>query len=225
MPSRAYHSPRRQEQAERTRSDVLAAARELFVDPGYGATRLVDVAARAGVSVQTVYGVFGSKRGLLSALVDVAIAGDDRPVALPDRPFVAEVRALTGLRAKLERFAVHLVATHRSQADVVLALAAAATADPDAAAVHAEQGRARLRGMTMFAADLRATGEVSAELSAEAVADVLWLATDVRMWEWLVRTRRWSEQRFRRWFVDSTHGALTGADDDRHRGDAQPGRQ
>ena len=87
------------------------------------------------MAVQTVYAVFGTKRQLLSELVDRTIAGDDEPVALPDRQFVADIQALPDARAKLARYARHLAETHARQAQVMLALAGAATADPDAAAI------------------------------------------------------------------------------------------
>jgi AcrR family transcriptional regulator len=130
---RRYESAHRQEQARQTRRAILDAAAALFVEPGYAATPLTAVAAEAGVAIQTVYKVFGSKQALLSALVDVTVAGDDEPVALSDRQFVAEIRALSDARAKLDRYARHLVDTHARQAQVMLALAAAATADSEAA--------------------------------------------------------------------------------------------
>ena len=37
---------------------------------------------KAGVAIETVYKVFGSKKALLSALVDRTVAGDDEPVPL-----------------------------------------------------------------------------------------------------------------------------------------------
>ena len=138
---RRYESARRQEQARQTRRAILDAAGRLFVDPGYAATPLTAIAAEAGVAVQTVYAVFGSKRQLLSELVDVTVAGDDEPVALPDRPFVAEIRALPDPRAKLARYARHLAETHARQAEVMIALAGAATADADAAAHLAQERR------------------------------------------------------------------------------------
>src|SRR5205814_7273664 len=101
--------------------------------PGDAATPLTAIAAKSGVAIQTVYKIFGSKQALLSALVDVTAAGDDEPVALPDRPFVAEIQALTDARAKLERYARHLVEIHARMTQVTLALAAAATADAGAA--------------------------------------------------------------------------------------------
>ncbi|GGR13100.1 TetR family transcriptional regulator [Actinoplanes ianthinogenes] len=198
----------RQEQARQTRRAILSAAAELFVDPGYAATPLTAVAARAGVAIQTLYKVFGSKQALLSALVDVTIAGDDEPVALPDRDFVAEIRAASGLRAKLERYSRQIAEVQARQAQMMLALAAAATADPEAAAIWRKNEDDRRRGMLMFATDLLATGEVRPEHTVETVADVLWLAMDVRNYDWLVRRRGWSVDDFRRWYTDTVAAAL-----------------
>jgi TetR/AcrR family transcriptional regulator of autoinduction and epiphytic fitness len=205
---RAYTSTRRQEQARQTRRAILDAAARLFVDPGYAATRLTAVAAEAGVAVQTVYAVFGSKRQLLSELVDVTIAGDDAPVALPQRTFVAEVQALRGTRAKLTRYARHLAETQERQAQVMLALGGAATADADAAAVWRKNLEDRQRGMTMFAGDLLATGELRDGLTPDRIADILWLAMDVRNYDRLVRERGWTSEEFQQWYVDTVAGAI-----------------
>jgi AcrR family transcriptional regulator len=205
---RRYESTHRQEQARQTRRAILEAAAVLFVEPGYAATPLTAVATRAGVAIQTVYKIFGSKQALLSALVDVTVAGDDEPVALPDRPFVAEIAALTDGRAKLERYAHHLADTHARQAQVMLALAAAATADPDAAAIWRKNLDDRRHGMTMFAAEIASTGQLRPEHTIDSAADVLWLAMDVRNYDWLVRQRGWSPERFQRWYVDTVAAAL-----------------
>jgi AcrR family transcriptional regulator len=205
---RRYDSSRRQEQARQTRRAILAAAGRLFVDPGYAATPLTAVAAEAGVAIQTVYAAFGSKPQLLSALVDVTVAGDDAPVAVPDRPFVAEIRALADPRAKLARFARQLAVTHARQADVMVALAGAATADPDAAEIWQKNRAERRYGMAVFAAELVATGAVRAGHDVDSVADVLWLAMDVRNYDWLVRERGWPVERFERWYVDTVAGAV-----------------
>ncbi len=208
--NRRYVSPRRQEQARQTRRAILDAAAKLFVDPGYAATPLTTVAAEAGVAVQTVYAVFGSKRQLLSELVDVTLVGDDERLAMAERSFVADIRALNGLRPKLARYARHLAETHARQVHMILALASAATADADAAAIWRKNIEDRRRGMAMFAADLAATGEV--RVSLERAADVLWLAQDIRNYDWLVRERGWPVERFERWFVDGV-AAVLGAPD------------
>ena len=205
---RRYESAHRQEQARQTRQAILGAAATLFVDPGYAATPLTAIATQAGVAIQTVYKIFGSKKALLSALVDVTVAGDDEPVPLAARSFVADIEALTDARAKLDRYAVHLAETHARQARVMTALAGAATADPDAAAIWRKNVEDRRRGMTMFAASLASTGRLRPGHTVETVADVLWLAMDVRNYDWLVRERGWTTEQFRHWYVDTVAAAI-----------------
>jgi len=205
---RPYESARRQEQARLTRRAILDAAAELFVDPGYAATPLVAVADRAGVAIQTVYKVFGSKKALLSALIDVTIAGDDEPVPLAERPFVADIRALPDARDKLARYATHLIETHHRQARVMLAFAGAATADPEVAGIWRRHLDDRRRGMAMFAAELLETGQVRPDHTLDTVTDVLWLAMDVRNFDFLVRERGWPEDRFHRWYVESVAASV-----------------
>ena len=205
---RQYQSGLRQEQARQTRRAILDAATRLFVDPGYAATPLTAVADEAGVAIQTVYKIFGSKKALLSALVDVTIAGDDSPVVLADRQFVADIRARTDARAKLARYAEHLAETHARQAQVMMALAGAATADAEAAAIWRKNLDERRQGMTMFATELASTGQLRPDHTVQTATDVLWLAMDVRNYDWLVRERGWSADQFRRWYVDTVAAAI-----------------
>jgi TetR/AcrR family transcriptional regulator of autoinduction and epiphytic fitness len=196
------------EQARLTRKAILEAAAVLFVDPGYAATPLTAVAAEAGVAVQTVYKIFGSKKALLSSLVDVSVAGDDEPVPLAERQFVADIQALGDIRSKLARYAVHLAETHARHARVMRALAGAATADADAAAIWHKNLRERRQAMAMFAAELATTGQLRADHTVDTVADVLWLAMDVRNYDWLVCERGWPPERFRDWYVDTVAAAI-----------------
>lgn len=205
---RRYESAHREEQARQTRRSILDAAAVLFVEPGYAATPLTAIAAKSGVAIQTVYKIFGSKQGLLSALVDVSVAGDDEPVPLAQRAFVAEIKSLTDARAMLGRYARHLVDTHARTAQVMLALASAATADPEAASIWRKNLDDRRRGMAMFAADLASTGELRPDHTLDTAADVLWLAMDVRNYDWLVRQRGWSPERFQQWYVETVAAAL-----------------
>src|SRR5919107_2459208 len=83
---RRYDSSRRQEQARATRRAVLQAAHDLFVSQGYGRTTMADVAATAGVSVETVYAAFRNKATLLHRVWDVTVGGGDEGGALHQRP-------------------------------------------------------------------------------------------------------------------------------------------
>lgn len=205
---RRYDATRRREQARATRREILDAAGRLFVRSGYAATTLAAVAAEAGVSVQTVYATFTNKRQLLSDLVDTTIAGDDEDAPLSERPFVAEIRALSDARDKLARYAVHLAEVHAREVDVMIVLAGAATADDDAAAIWRKNRDDRRAGMVQFAADLASTGAVRPDATAEQVVDVLWLAMDFRAYDWLVRERGWPVARYIDWYVTSVAGSI-----------------
>src|SRR5258708_39885790 len=95
MPRRC-RSSLRYAQARRTRQRVLDAATAVFLDRGYGAATIRAVADGAKVSVPTVEALFGTKARLLKAAIDVAIAGDDEPVAVPDRGRAAAARQARG---------------------------------------------------------------------------------------------------------------------------------
>jgi AcrR family transcriptional regulator len=69
MAIRQYRLGRRQASVDRTRTRILVAAREVLTRAGFHGAGLEEVAARAGVTRKTVYNQFGSKRGLLDALV------------------------------------------------------------------------------------------------------------------------------------------------------------
>src|SRR5258708_34700392 len=90
---RAYRSPIREKQAQLTRSAILDAAERSFVDAGYAATTMKDIAERVGVSVQSVH-LFGTKASLLLAAVDRAISdGDEMSSTGVDGAFQAAVAA------------------------------------------------------------------------------------------------------------------------------------
>ena len=83
---RRYRSRLREQQTEQTRRAVVQAAHDLFVANGWAATGMREVATTAGVALETVYSHFSSKRGLLRAVADAALVGDDAPVPLANVP-------------------------------------------------------------------------------------------------------------------------------------------
>ena len=58
---RPYDSSGRRSQARRARADIIDNARELFIEHGYTGTTMAAIAARAGVSVETIYKSIGNK--------------------------------------------------------------------------------------------------------------------------------------------------------------------
>src|SRR4051794_36788718 len=102
-----------------TRRRIVDAAAELFIADVYGATTLEQIAARAGVAVQTVYFHFGNKRTVLKEAVDIAAVGDDEPVALLERPWLGELRAEPDPRRGIELWVVSSTAIYRRIGPVI----------------------------------------------------------------------------------------------------------
>ena len=200
---RRYEAPVRAERAAATRSAVLAAARELFVARGYAGTGVGDIAALAGVSVDTVYSSVGRKPVVLRALVESALSGTDHAVPAAERDYVIRVRAAPTAREKIGLYADAITSIHGRLAPVFLALRDAAAGDPDCAALWRGIAERRARNMLDFAADLRATGDLRDDLTDRQVADVVWSTNAVEYWVLLVHERGWTPEEFREWIADS----------------------
>lgn len=200
---RAYHSPRRGEQAAATRHLVLNAARDLFVSEGYSATTVAEIAERARVSVDTVYATVGRKPALLRELVETAISGTEKAVPAEQRDYVARIRLATSARDKITIYAHAVTGIQERLAPVFVALRDAATTDQECAAMGAEIAKRRATNMGTFAADLRATGELRTDLSDQQVADIIWSMNAAEYWVLLVRERAWTPAQFAAWLTDA----------------------
>jgi len=88
-------------------------------------------------------------------------------------------------------------------APVQLALAEAALTDPECAALKAELSARRAANMRLFAADLRATGELRTDLTDDEVADIIWSMNGAEYWVLMVDDRGWSHQRFGEFLADA----------------------
>jgi AcrR family transcriptional regulator len=205
---RRYDSPRRQEQARLTRKAVLDAARALFLERGYAATTVRAVAEMAGVSVETVYKAFGNKAGLVKAVFDVAIVGDDRSVPMLQRERVARMRAEPDPRRKLLMYGEHLAEAGPRAGSLQLLIRSAAATDPDAAQVWQQMVQERLLGMTEFARHLHEGAHLRPGISLEAARDILWTYNSVEMYELLVLQRGWRPERYGRWIAEAMIAAL-----------------
>jgi AcrR family transcriptional regulator len=207
-PVRRYDSSRRRELAAHTRSAVLAAARRLFLERGFAATTMPDIASKAGVSVQTVYKAFRNKPGLAKAVFDVAIAGDEEPVPMVERASIARVRDEPDPRKKLQLYGDHLTAVAPRHVPIQLVIRSAAATDPEAGKVWGQLQDERLRGMSVFARSLHADGHLRAGVSAAEARDVLWTYNSAELFQLLVVERGWSAKRYGRWVADALTAAL-----------------
>lgn len=192
--TRPYRSPRRRERAAATRAAVLRAAHELFTAAGYADTPVSEVAARARVSVDTVYASVGRKPQLLLAVHDMVLGSAGEPVPAEQRDYVRAIRAAPDARSKIEVYASALGRLLPTTAPLAEALRVAGLTDPECRRVWEDLDERRARHMRLFAADLRATGELRGDLSDDEVADLVWSMNAPSYFSALIRRGRTPEQ-------------------------------
>ena len=189
----ASSSPR-QQRALGTRSRIRDAARELFLTRGYTATTIPDIARAAGVAHQTVYFTYGSKAGVLSAIVDGAIVGDLEPVPLLQRPQVRRIATLADPRKRLERAVAVLCDVTQRVAPLYEIVRSGANDDEVRALLDRHEAQ---RWETHRALVSLLDGDLRPGLDVDEAADRLYALVSHDGYWLLVQRRGWSRQRWR----------------------------
>jgi AcrR family transcriptional regulator len=206
---RAYDATERRrlagEQRRDSRRRVVAAATRCFLDAGYFATTIADIARAAGVAVQTVYSAVGGKADLLIEVVNQAVAGDERDVMFLEREWMTELRAEPDPRRQVRIFAEEMTSIGARVVPLLLMMRAAAASDPEVAAgwqrsVHLRRETAR--------AVVRALGGLRPGLSREHAIDLVWAIASPEVYDLLVLQRSWSPAECAEWVADAITAAL-----------------
>lgn len=196
---RSYSSAKRASQARETRRSILQAAQALFVANGYAATTIQAIADRAGVAVQTLYAVFGTKRELLRQLIESTITDGTDPVPMAER---AESRAVTAEpddRRRAEMDAAVGRAIIERVAPVVRVAQEAAASDPELAAMM-EQVKAARRE-EMIAAVPLIVGPEGSHPDPEEAAATLYVLYSPQVADMLMGDYGWSPERYEKWLA------------------------
>ena len=203
-PTRALEAPDGRHGQARTRlarAAVVEAARTLFLERGYGATTIEAISVLADVPAATVYRLFSSKRGILKALLDVSIVGDDEAVPLADRPHVRALVSDPDPRIQVEGFVAIAAEVNSRVAPTYRILVSAAGSDPDAAALLDELTRQRQDGQRLIARSLARAGALRSGLRERDAADVVHALMSPEVYRLLVVDRRWKRGRYERWLT------------------------
>lgn len=155
-------------------------------------------------------GSFSSKLGILKALVDVTIAGDDEPTDLPSRPSVRQALELPEPRDRLAQFARLATEINARTAGVYRVLVSAADADPGAAMLLAELDRQRRRGQGLVVRDLVRDGTLRTELTSRRAGDLVHALLSPELFRLLVVEAGWSVGRYETWLADLLADQLLG---------------
>lgn len=199
MEKRAYRSRRREADAAATRTAIREAATRLFVQQGFAATSLRQVAREAGVGERTVYAAFASKFDLFHHALDVATVGDEEPVAVAQRPEMSDPLEEPDAAKALAAVIDYGIALLERAGDLIWVGVEASGADADMRRLS-EAGRDETaRVLRRFTESLTARGALRPGLSASIAADALHVLVSPHTFHVLRRDLGWSAEQYRCW--------------------------
>lgn len=208
---RQYRSPRREESARHTRVLIRDAAARLFASQGYAVTTMRQIAEQAGVSERTTYAVFPTKLDLFTEVIGVAVAGDDLPIPVAERPeFRAAIKEADGARA-LEIAVSFLTALLERAGALIVAGYESKGADPRLriAAQHSEQ--ARTQDLRLIAEALHQHGVLHRDLDVDQATDILLALTSPHVHQIWRQDRKRSLEAYRSTLLKALRRTLLAA--------------
>jgi AcrR family transcriptional regulator len=180
---------------------VVAAARTRFLDRGYAATTIEAISNLADVPPATVYRLFASKLGILKALLDTSIAGDDQPLTVQERPNVASLFAEPDPIKLLAGFAGVTTSINQQTNDTYGVLVGAAGSDPAAAELLDEIRRQRDRGQSQIAHALTRSKSLREGLQEDDAVDLIHALMSPEVYRLLVIDRNWPPEKYQQWLA------------------------
>ncbi len=218
--------PSRSERARQTRRRMIDCARDLFVNHGYAATTMEQIATQAGVAVQTVYYTFRTKGQLLCEVVEVSAGGEDEQSPVSQRPWMLETLSSSSAQRVLALAVEHGTGIYERAAPLWPAVHAAA-ADPHVDQYWLGVAERRRVGQRRVVSRLSELGALRDGLIIERATDLLvvlfghavfrglvgvgWTIPDYKAWLFatLVHQLLGAEQIDAKAFQDLSYGELS----------------
>jgi AcrR family transcriptional regulator len=193
-----------------TRRRLLLAAEQEFTERGYAGATVARIAATAGVTVQTLYLAWGSKRALLHAYMEAALAGtEDTPYPQVRPEMIAE--ALDGVLDDPHAIVREISALYRQIAERAalgwqLYRDAAAT-DPEVAADWQALQALRHQTFTTLISSLPEQS-LRPDLTRDSAIDTAWAVASPDTYDMLVRMRSYTHDQYEQWVTSSLTSLL-----------------
>jgi AcrR family transcriptional regulator len=182
---------------------IIDTARRLFEEGGYAATAVPSIAAAAGVAVKTVYLAFESKAGLLQAVWEARLGGEEEATPVLQRRWMRELTNEARPTEKLRLLAAQSRRVKTATGPLLEAIGTAAATDPEIATLWKEIQAKLLRVQRAVVDQLDALDSLRPPLEAAEAADILWTLNHPSVWHLLVRERGWSPARYEQWLHES----------------------
>lgn len=195
------HAQRRADTERR----LVRSASELFVERGYAATTLADVAEHADIAPRTLYLHFATKAELLLRCIGLAIAGDAEPVALADRPAMTEAMSARTLDERLQLMA-SLTASLMERTGPLLDVAFQAAPSEPAIAAAAAAGRAATRQtLREFWGRIHHDGLLPPSTDLGWLTDTATILAHAETYLLIGNTAGWDIDTYRDWLATTWH--------------------
>lgn len=193
----------RRAKADATRRRILSAAHEEFLAHGFHGATMAAIARRAGVAVQTVYFVFRTKAELISAVIDLAVLGDEDPTIPQESGWWQAMEAEPDAAEALRIFVRGAVPLFERASGISEVLRAAALTDPEVRSTHEHHERLRFEAFREVIDLFAARGALRAGLEPGHATDVFFTVLSDATWHQLRTERRWSAERVSDWMSDA----------------------
>ena len=184
-----------------TRRRLLIAATEEFQEVGYVAATVNRIAARAGVSVQTLYLAWGSKRDLLRAYLEGTLSPSGAP---PEEHVMSQLVPADPVAVIKQIARIFREVAGRSATGWELYRDAAAV-DP-AIAEDWQQLQTLRRGT--FELIVSRIPDSALQIARADAVDTAWAVASPEIYDLLVRRRGYSLDRFEEWIAITLRSAL-----------------
>jgi len=207
---RAYRSEARAASAAATRARIRDAAARLFVERGYVATTMREIASAAGVGERTLYDAFPTKAALFTHTLSVATVGDEEPTRVSDRPEMAAARQQADPRAAIAQLIAYNTDLLERAGDLIMVSVEAAGADPDMRAAADAGAEATHRVHLALTTALHERGALRDGLDAATAADTLYALASPHMHQLLRRHRGWPVEQYAAWIENAAARELLG---------------
>ena len=205
---RPYNSTRRREQAAATRLEILEAAQRLFERQGYAATTMAAIAAEAGVAAKTVYLAFETKSGILRALWNLLLRGDEDDIPIAERDWYQETLEEPDPERQLRLNARNSRAGKLRVGATGEAIRAAAPIDPEIEALWQRIQTNYHENQRAIVESLDRKGALKPGLDLDRATDILWTINHPAVWQLLVRDRGWTPEDYEQWTADAACSQL-----------------
>jgi AcrR family transcriptional regulator len=210
---RPYDSPRRRAQAEATRRDILSAAQRLFEQQGYAATTMAQIADEAGVALKTVYLAFETKSGLLRALWNLLLRGDEADHPVAERDWYRAVLEENDPEKRLRLNAHNSAAGKRRISGILEVIRNAAPVDAEIAGLWERIQSEYHANQHAIVERLAERGDLSPDLDVDRATDILWTINHPNTWQLLVVDQGWTPDQYEQWTADTACAQLRHARD------------